>query len=155
MRLFPERPAIVVDSLPMQVIAADLTGKERDALSLSWEQRRWMRGRFITKKGREIGIALPTGIRIEPGQVIWIDRAWYLALEAAPEPLLTIEAFDQQQAIRVAFEVGNLHFPLATSGKQLLVPDNPAMTQLLDRLEARWKRCNLPFAPIGRGSPHA
>ena len=60
MRIFAARPSIIVDSLPTSVGRADLEGKEMDRLLLTWEQRRWMRGRFTTERGREIGVALPT-----------------------------------------------------------------------------------------------
>ena len=141
-------------ALPVSVSPADLEGKEIDRLLLTWEQRRWMRGRFITEKGREIGVALPTGMQIEPGQVMWIGADWYLTMGAANEPLLSIHAADRQEAIRIAFEIGNLHFPLAVAGEALLVPDDSAMTQFLGRLEVRWEKCSGAFEPIGKGSPH-
>jgi urease accessory protein len=154
MRIFAARPTIVVDALPTRVSLADLEGKETDRLSLTWEQRRWMRGRFTTERGREIGVALPTGVQIEPGQVMWIGPDWYLTMEAANEPLLVIHIADRQEAIRVAFEIGNLHFPLAIAGEKLLVPDDSAMTQLLGRIGVPWNKCMAAFQPIGKGSPH-
>jgi urease accessory protein len=154
MRIFPARPEVVVDTLPIDISPADLAGKEVDTLSLPWEQRRWMRGRFTTDKGREIGVALPTGIQIEPGQIMWIGPDWYLTMGVANEPLLAIRAADRADAIRIAFEVGNLHFPLAVSGERLLVPDDSAMIQLLGRLGVNWERCSAAFQPIGKGSPH-
>jgi urease accessory protein len=154
LRIFAARPAVVVDSLPANVKSEDLDGKEMDRLSLTWEQRRWMRGRFTTEKGREIGVALPTGIHIERGQVMWIGPDWYLIMDAACEPLLAIQIADRQEAIRIAFEVGNLHFPLAAAGEKLMVPDDPAMIQLLGRMGVRWENCSLAFEPLGRGNPH-
>ncbi len=154
MRLFPGPPAVVVDRLPTHVGRAELDGKKIDRLLLTWQQRRWRRGRFTTEKGREIGIALPTGVQIEPGQVMWIGAEWYLTMGAASEPLLSIHAADRQQEIRIAFEIGNLHFPLAVAGETLLVPDDSAMTQLLGRIGVRWEKCSGAFQPIGKGSPH-
>ena len=154
MKLFQARPAIVVDALPENVNAADLEGKEIDRLLLSWEQRRWMRGRFTTERGREIGVALPTGVQIEPGRIMWVGRDWYLTMAAAIEPLLAIRPGNHAEAIRIAFEVGNLHFPIALSGDHLLVPDDSAMIQLLSRIDANWERCIAAFQPLGKGSPH-
>ena len=154
MRIFPARPAIIVDKLPANVSPADLQGKEADSLLLTWEQRRWMRGRFVTESRREIGVALPIGTHIEPGQILWIGTEWYLTMEAASESLLMIHASDRQQAIRIAFEVGNLHFPLALDGDTLLVPDDSAMIQLLGRIGMRWEKRTAPFRPVGKGSPH-
>ena len=97
MRIFAARPAVVVDALPTSFEMADLVGKEADTLLLTWEQRRWMRGRFTTEKGREIGVALPTGVQIEPGQIMWIGSDWYLTMGAAIEPLLKIHAGDRKR----------------------------------------------------------
>jgi urease accessory protein len=154
MKLFQARPPVVVDALPENVNAADVEGKENDRLSLSWEQRRWLRGRFTTERGRQIGIALPTGVQIEPGRIMWIGHEWYLTMAAALEPLLAIRPDNHQEAIRIAFEVGNLHFPLAISGDDLLVPDDSAMIQLLSRIGAKWEKRVSAFQPIGKGSPH-
>lgn len=154
MKLFFSRPAVVVDSLPENVNPADLQGKQIDRLSLTWEQRRWLRGPFTTEQGRQIGVALPTGTQVEPGRVIWIGPDWYLVMEAASEPLLAISVASREDAIRVAFEIGNMHSPLAVCGEKILVPDHPAMIQVLGRIGAHWEKCSLAFQPIGKGSPH-
>lgn len=154
MKFFAARPAVVVDALPSNANPADLRGKEKDRLSLTWEQRRWMRGRFTTERGRQIGVALPTGVQIEPGQIMWIGADWFLTMEAASEPLLVIHVADRQEAVRVAFEVGNLHFPLAVAGEKLLVPDDPAMTQLFSRMGVRSEKCRAAFHPIAKGTAH-
>jgi urease accessory protein len=153
MNLIAPRPAVIIDELPKSVSPADLEGKDHDTLELTWEQRRWLRGRFTTEKGRQIGIALRTGTQIEIGQIMWIESDWYLTMSAANEPLLAIHPADHQEAIRVAFEIGNLHFPLALEGEQLLVPDDAAMIRLLDRINAHWEKYSGPFQPIEQGQP--
>ena len=72
-------------------------------------------------------------------------------MEAAAESLLVIHPDDRQQAIRVAFEIGNLHFPLALDAGRLLVPDDSAMVQLLNRIGVRWEECRAPrSSPLER-----
>ena len=154
MRIFRASPMVVVGALPTLVSPADLQGKDADRLLLTWEQRRWIRGRFSTEKGRTIALALPTGTQIEPGQILWIGTEWYLTMEAAVEPLLVIHTRDRQQAILTAFEVGNLHFPLAIDADSLLVPDDSAMVQLLNRIGVRWEKRSAAFQPMGKGQRH-
>jgi urease accessory protein len=139
-----------VDSLA----AEDIRGKEEDTLALPWEQRRWIRGKFTTTKGREVALALPTGTPLVPGTIILVEKNWYLRIEAVPEPLIAVTPEDSQDAIRLAFEIGNRHFPLALEGSTLLVPDDPAMAQLFDRLKARWSRLQAIFSPLGTGLLH-
>jgi urease accessory protein len=134
--------------------AADLPGRQCDSLVLTSEQRRWVRGRIVTSQGREVALSLPTGTVLQPGQILCVEDDWYLQIEAAPEPVLAIAPADSNSAIRIAFEVGNRHFPLAMEEEKLLVPDDPAMVQLLDRLGVAWSRANAVFQPIGHGHRH-
>jgi len=128
-----------------------LAGKERDTLHLCWEERRWTRRRLRTTRGRDVALALPTGSVLHPGDVIAVEAEWYLAVEGRPEPILVIFPRDRDEAIRIAFDVGNRHFPLALHGQDLLVPDDTAMEQLLVRIGARWERRQAVFDPLGGG----
>jgi urease accessory protein len=145
---------LIIEQLAPPVAPADLAVKQRDSLVLTSEQRRWARGRFTTTHAREIALALPTGTTLEPGSIVWVGPIWYLVIEAAPESVLAILPADSRAAVRIAFEVGNRHFPLAMDGDALLVPDDTAMVQLLDRIGARWERRVAVFQPIGKAHSH-
>ncbi len=132
-----------------------MRAKEDDKLVLTWEQRRWVRGRFTTDKGRKIGLALPTGTTLAPDAILWVEQDWYLRVEAATESVLEILPSDCAEAVKIAFEVGNRHFPLAMEGNKLLVPDDKAMVRLMDRLGARWERRQAVFNPIGNTESHS
>ena len=93
-----------------------LAGRERDTIVMTFEERRWLRRRTPTASGRAIALALPTGARLEPGAILAVEADWYLEVEAAKEPVLAAFPHDHSEAIRVAFEVGNHHFPLAIDG---------------------------------------
>ena len=131
-----------------------LAGKARDTLCLTWEERRWTRKRIVTSGGREVAIALPTGSQLRPGDIVAIEPDWYLEIEGKPEPVLSVRPRDRREAIRIAFDVGNRHFPLAIAGDDLLVPDDTAMEQLLTRLGTAWTRRAAVFAPLGGGHSH-
>src|SRR5439155_9276047 len=128
-----------------------LAGKRRDTLCRTWAERGRTRKRVITAGGRELGLALPTGSLLRPGDVVAVAAEWYLEIEGKPEPVLSVTPKDRAEAIRVAFDVGNRHFPLAISGEDLLVPDDTAMEQLLTRLAVVWCRRAAVFAPVGGG----
>lgn len=146
---------LVVTAPPVRREGGELAGRERDVLCLTAEERRWGRRRVRTREGRELALALPTGTTLQPGDVLHLDATWYVAIEAAPEPVLAITPRSREEALRIAFEVGNRHFTLALAGERLLVPDDPAMTQLLDRLGVPWEREMAAFAPVGSGHRHA
>jgi urease accessory protein len=132
----------------------ELAGLDRDRLILSAEERRWGRRRVKTNKGRELALALPTGSALTPGQVLYVGPDYYVVIEAAEEAVLVVTPRSRDEAIRVAFEVGNRHFSVSIDGDRLLVPDDIAMEQLLGRLGVPWKRDRAVFAPLGIGHRH-
>jgi urease accessory protein len=143
---------IVITESAVHVASATLEGRERDTLCLTWEERRWTRRRVVTTAGREVGLALPTGSLLKPGDIVAVEADWYLEIEGRPEPVLAVTPRSRDEAIRIAFDVGNRHFPLAIDGDDLLVPDDTAMEQLLTRLGVVWQRRAAVFAPFGGGN---
>ena len=131
-----------------------LAGLEADALVLTAEERRWGRRRVRTRGGRELHLALPTGSRLTPGDVVHVAPGWYVRVEAAAEPVLLVSPLSFADTVRVAFEVGNRHFTLALAGDRVLVPDDPVMIHLLDRLGFSYEKTRAVFVPIGFGHRH-
>jgi urease accessory protein len=144
----------IVDHFPPRAIQGELRDKEEDRLVLTWEQRRWVRGRYTTAQGRKIGIALPTGTTLAHGVILYIGADWYLKIEAAIESVLEVVPSDYDEAVKIAFEVGNRHFPLALEKSNILVPDDKVMVRLMERLGAPWRRREAIFDPIGNTQLH-
>jgi len=149
-----DREVVVVTHLQVDMRDADLSGHERDTLVLTAEERRWGRRRVTTTGGRTLALALPTGTTLTPGEILHVGPDWYLIVEGAPEPVLAVTPTSGEEALRIAFEVGNRHFTLALDGERLLVPDDRAMDQLLTRLGVPFERAQAVFVPIGRGHRH-
>jgi urease accessory protein len=145
---------LIIDHLSSCSNQEELRGKLEDRLVLTWEQRRWMRGRFTTEHGRKIGVALPTGTTLPPGMVLYVGEGWYLKIEAAAESVLEIVPSDYSEAVKIAFEIGNRHFPLALEENKILVPDDKVMIRLMERLGAPWNRRQAIFNPIGNTQTH-
>jgi urease accessory protein len=108
----------------------------------------------VTGAGRELALALPTGSVLAPGAVLHVDADWYVVVEAAPEAVLAVRPRSSDEGLRLAFEVGNRHFTLAIDGERVLVPDDPAMEQLLQRLAMPFERTRAVFVPLGHGHRH-
>jgi len=145
---------LIIDCVNPPANPDELRAREEDKLVLTWEQRRWMRGRFTTDRGRKIGVALPTGTTLRHGIVLYVGPDWYLKIEAAIEPLLEIVPADSNEAVKIAFEVGNRHFPLALDGNKILVPDDKAMVRLMERLGVSFEHRQAIFNPIGNTQLH-
>jgi urease accessory protein len=147
-------PVIVITRAHVHVHDADLSRRERDRLVLTAEERRWGRRRVTTEKGRTLALALPTGSVLVPGEILHVAAEWYVVIEAAPEAVLAVAPRSREEALRVAFEVGNRHFSLALDGDRLLVADDPAMEQLMMRLGVTFERTQAAFVPIGLSHRH-
>jgi urease accessory protein len=145
----------VITCAQVAVREAELAGRERDSLVLTAEERRWGRRRVTTAGGRPLVLALPTGSTLVPGAILHVGPDWYVVVEGASEPVLAFTSASREEALRVAFEVGNRHFTLAVDGERLLVPDDPAMDHLLTRMGIRFARERAVFVPIGAGHRHA
>src|SRR5207237_8239649 len=147
-------PVVVVTHPHVHLHDADLSRLERDALVLTAEERRWGRRRVTTRAGRTLALALPTGSVLTPGDILHVGPGWYVVIEAAREPVLAVTPRSREEALRIAFEVGNRHFTLAIDGERLLVPDDAAMEQLLGRLDVPFERMQSIFVPLGVGHRH-
>ncbi|HZP38818.1 MAG TPA: urease accessory protein UreE [Methylomirabilota bacterium] len=147
-------PVVVVRDEARAEDAVELAGLERDVLVLTAEERRWGRRRVVTRAGRELALALPTGSVLRPGEVLHVAEGWYVVVEAAAEAVLVVRPRSREEELRVAFEVGNRHFTLALDGERLLVPDDVAMEQLLGRLGVPFERGRGVFVPLGIGHRH-
>ena len=144
----------VITEPHVHLAAAERAGRTRDVLVLTAEERRWGRRRVVTRGGRALALALPTGSHLVAGEILCALDDWYVVIEAAPEPVLAVTPRSRDEMVRVAFEVGNRHFTLAIDGDRLLVPDDPAMEQLVARLGVPWARTTSVFVPVGLGHRH-
>ena len=146
--------AVIISTRPEPAPDSLLVGRERDVVVMTAEERRWGRRRVRTEAGRELALALPTGSVLAPGEVLHVAEDWYVVVEAAREAVLVVTPRSREEALRVAFEVGNRHFTLAADGERLLVPDDPAMETLLRRLGVAFARARAVFMPLGPGHRH-
>jgi urease accessory protein len=107
-----------------------------------------------TVAGRELALALPTGTVVGMGEVLHVGSDFYVVVEAAAEEVLAVTVRSWEEGMRLAFEVGNRHFTLAVEDARVLLPDDPAMEQLLGRLGLAFERTRAVFRPLGHGHRH-
>ena len=107
---------------------------ERDLVNLNWEARQKCRQRLRTKAGREIGLALPTGTRLSPGDVLYRDAGVEIVVEGKPEKVFVLR-LEKCEAFGLAcYQVGNLHRPIGFNDGAILVPYEPVLEKQLTRL---------------------
>jgi len=70
--------------------------------------------------------------------------------------VLAVTPRSRDEALRIAYEVGNRHFTFALDGERLLLPDDTAMEHLLARLgrPVRARAVDLRAARAGQRQDH-
>ena len=107
---------------------------ERDLVSLDWEARQKCRQRLRTKAGREIGLALPTGTRLSPGDVLYRDSDVEIIVEGEPEKVFALRPKKRETFGLICYQIGNLHRPIGLDNGAILVPYEPVLEKQLIRL---------------------
>ena len=133
---------ILIDRLPS---TPPPPGSVADSLVLTWEQRSKTRQQLSTAGGRLLGIKLPTGTRMPPACIVYIGDGFHVQVEAADEDLWLIRAADAPTLARVAYEIGNRHFPIAICGDGVTVLYDHTLSELWERLGVHAERSLRPF----------
>ena len=111
-----------------------ISPSERDIVRLDWEARQKCRQRLRTESGREIGLALPTGTRLSPGDVLYRDADVEIVVEGEPEKVFVLRLEKREVFGRVCYQIGNLHRPIGFDDGAILVPYEPVLERQLTRL---------------------
>jgi urease accessory protein len=124
-----------------------------DRVALTWEQRQKRRQKLRTAGGREVALALPTGRRLQAGDLLPTAEGW-IAVELAAEEVLLIRPRSPQEMAFVAYQVGNRHLPLAIGEHSLTTLYEPVLEAYLARHGIPVERARLPFTPVQATSGH-
>lgn len=96
--------------------------------------------------GAEFGFELERPLR--HGDVFWQTGQARYAVAQQPENLVEIDlAIAPSAAAGIGWAVGNLHLELCAEPTRLLAPDEPAVRQLLERLQVPFKTTTAIFRP--------
>ncbi len=133
---------------------------ERDIVLLDWEGRQKCRGRLTTQAGREIGLALPTGTILFPGDVLYRDAQLEIVVAGIPEKVFVLRLNTREEFGLACYQIGNLHRPIGfqvsdsrNGAGAILTPYEPALEKQLDRLGYAYTIEERIFTHAARQSP--
>ena len=102
-------------------------------LSLPAEARSRVRGRRTTDQGLEVVLQLPRTGPLQPGERLSCQQGcWVVAVVAAPEDLLAVEASTPLALLQAAYHLGNRHLPMEIQPRRLLIPADGVLRQMLE-----------------------
>jgi urease accessory protein len=107
-------------------------------------KRRW---RAAAQDAREFGFDLDHPLA--DGSVFFREAGKCYVISQAPEPVLEIELGRDPAGVAVlAWQIGNLHFPIEVTESVIRTADDPAIRQMLQREQVAWRPANEVFRPI-------
>jgi urease accessory protein len=135
---------IRIDELP-QAFEPPHGAFERVILAMTASDRAKVRRRVVAPDGVELALALPTGTRLWPGQVLHAAPTKVYVVEAAPEEVLLIRVSNAREAAFVGHLIGNLHRDIDLEGDGIVVLYDEPMEERLLRAGLRFERAQRPF----------
>ena len=107
-------------------------------------KRRW---RGVAEDGTEFGFELERPLR--PGDVVRETAAVAYVVRQHPEPVIAVNlgGLPPSAAAGIGWAVGNLHLELSAEPSRLIAADEPALRQLLTRLQVPFEAGTAVFRP--------
>jgi urease accessory protein len=113
-----------------------------DRLTLA--KRRW---RATASDGREFGFDLGQPLRHD--DVFFQTATHRYVIAQVPEALLRVTVETPAQAVSLGWQVGNLHFRIMLADGHVVIEDDPAVRQMLEREGIIFASTQAIFQPLG------
>jgi len=134
----------------------DLLPSERDLVPLDWEARQKCRQRLKTVAGREVGLELPTGTVLSPGDVLYRDKEVEIIIEGIGEKVIVIHPQTCREFGLACHQIGNLHRPIGFEDNAILIPYEPVLEKQFERLGFKYTLEQRIFTHASRQTlPHS
>ena len=145
---------LLVQTIVTQVVK--FPSPERDVVRLDWEARQKCRQRLRTEAGREVGLALPSGTVLSPGDILYRDAEVEIVVEGLPEKVFVLRPETTENYGLVCYQMGSLHRPVGFDDGAILVPYEPVLEKQFLRLGFHYTIEERVFTHVARQSaPHA
>lgn len=119
-------------------------------LPMTAEDRTRVRRRVEAPDGAELALALPTGTRLWPGQILYSGVGKVYVVDAAPEDVIVVHPKDLHEAAFVGHLIGNMHRDIDLDGDGVAALYDEVLEDRLRRAGLELTRDRRPF----RGSPN-
>lgn len=120
-----------------------------DAVSLDYESRHRRRIRLVTEGGEAILLDLPKTVAMADGDGLRCADGHWVAVRAADEPLLDVTCETCLDLLRVAWHLGNRHFPSQLLPDRIRIRNDHVIAEMLRNLGADLRPIRAPFQPEG------
>lgn len=130
----------------------------RDAVTLDWDHRHRRRLLLATDAGASWLLDLPKAAALAEGDGLRTESGEWIAVRAAPEPLLEITCDDAHRLLRLGWHIGNRHVPAELRPTSIRIRPDHVIAEMVTGLGGRVREIEAPFQPelgaYGHGGGH-
>ena len=122
--------------------------QSRGTVTLEFDNRYRRRLRLKTDGGEAVMLDLAQPVVLGDGDGLVLEEGGFVAVRAALEDLVEVTAPPDLLA-RLAWHIGNRHFPAELHADRILIRDDHVMVDMLVGFGAKVRRIRAPFNPEG------
>ena len=110
---------------------------------------------LTTDEGEALVLDLPQAVVLADGDGLMLEAGDFVAVRAAPEDVVEVTASNPDLLVRLAWHIGNRHFPAQILADRIVIRDDHVMVDMVEGLGGQVRRVRVPFSPEGGAYAHA
>lgn len=125
-----------------------------DEIELTWDERHRRRIRMTSTGGRQFLLDLPKAVALADGDQLVLDDGSRIRVCACREPVADIEADSPQALARIAWHLGNRHWPTQLIDSGLRIRYDHVLVEMVAGLGAKVTLRDAAFHPESGAYAH-
>ena len=125
-----------------------------DEIVLSWDERHRRRIRMTSKSNREFLLDLPTAVALADGDQLVLEDGSRVRVCASAEPVADIQADSPDALARIAWHLGNRHWPTQLIDNGLRIRYDHVLVEMVAGLGGRVTLRDAAFHPESGAYAH-
>ena len=122
-------------------------GQSRGTVTLDYGRRHCRRVRLATDAGEDVLLDLSRAVVLRDGDALVVEEGGHVTVRAAAEACVELTAATPELLAKLAWHIGNRHFPAEIRGDRIVIPDDHVIVEMASGLGASAKRVRMPFNP--------
>src|SRR6201988_118334 len=118
-------------------------------LTLDFDARHRRRIRLTADQGEDVLLDLPKAVAMADGDGLQLEDGRWLEVRAAAETIVEVRHKDLHKLARLAWHLGNRHFPTEIRDEVLRIRPDHVIEDMLRGFGADLTKVQVPFQPEG------